>query len=675
MSMVTLFLLCATSCWCCEDWEYRHLLQRNEQLQRDNAALRLKLEVLQTEAVRRGLQETHLECCPCNRSGVPNVTVLSHYENGFNSTEPLQGSSWQVTSGTTTNAYRQLASGTTTSGTTTNPYWHVEEGDCVLDEDDCLTVVGIGQLCQVRTGDAFDGWLTLHDFPSASTSAQIFVNGVYYQSNTPEYDVWWDIETPATLDGVVPYPRFFNQYFTGLDATENTSIKVCRSNTTYEWTYWTCTVLGDDCTRSDNNPDRPCSMWYSDSRERGHPWCMAPTADGSEQAQVCGPCSCLPGEEQTYNSRVLADNWFAYEYIVCTPCVPGTFKSIGGFGADDLCSPCSAGQHTSTHGATACDLCEAGQIAALRGSSRCAECGAGQFTTEKGAWGCERCAAGRFGTSAGSSLCLCDAGHYRTDDNSSVCEACSAGHWSKADASACEACDPGHFAPGEGSSSCLPCIAGQFSATNNSTMCEDCAIGRFADDSGMEQCDGCYDVLSPGGANPRLWTTMREELWNDELVLLPVAGADKLDDSGCDAGAWMSLDSQCYECGEGVLCKGLGEVIVMEGYFAPSHDAGDVWKCHGIAKRCPGGSPGTCARNRVNTSLACGECTLGTRATTSGACEECGSGQPWLLALAALFLLVGLCVVYFLIAKEDRAKQKNSVALIAIIASQVVTAM
>ena len=73
MNMVTLLFLCVPS-WCCEDWEFQHLLQRHEQLQRDMAALRREME-LQTEAVR-GLQEAPLECCPC-RSGVPNVTVLS----------------------------------------------------------------------------------------------------------------------------------------------------------------------------------------------------------------------------------------------------------------------------------------------------------------------------------------------------------------------------------------------------------------------------------------------------------------------------------------------------------------------------------------------------------------------------------------------------------------------
>ena len=45
------------------------------------------------------------------------------------------------------------------------------------------------------------------------------------------------------------------------------------------------------------------------------------------------------------------------------------------------------------------------------------------------------------------------------------------------------------------------------------------------------------------------------------------------------------------------------------------------------------------------------------------------------MALAALFLLVGLCVVYLVTATKDRAKQRDSFSLIAVLVSQVVTAM
>ena len=46
----------------------------------------------------------------------------------------------------------------------------------------------------------------------------------------------------------------------------------------------------------------------------------------------------------------------------------------------------------------------------------------------------------------------------------------------------------------------------------------------------------------------------------------------------------------------------------MEKHFQPGDNAGDVWKCHGVKERCPGSDPGTCAKNWLNTNLACAEC-------------------------------------------------------------------
>ena len=242
----------------------------------------------------------------------------------------------------------------------------------------------------------------------------------------------------------------------------------------------------------------------------------------------------------------------------------------------------------------------------------------------------------------------------------SACETCDPGHSSTLGTDSCEACAPGRFSGTVSADSCLPCDSGRYSSNASSTKCTYCDIGQFADVS---------------GANPHLWTTMREAMWNGECVLMPVDGADKLDDSGCVEGAWMSLDSQCYECGEGMLCHGLGKVILMEEYFAPRDNAGDVWKCHGVKERCPGGHPRTCAKNRLNTSLACGECEVGTRATTSGRCDECGSGELGLFVLVVFAFLVCLCVVYYLTATENRAQQEESIALIAILVSQIVTAV
>ena len=134
----------------------------------------------------------------------------------------------------------------------------------------------------------------------------------------------------------------------------------------------------------------------------------------------------------------------------------------------------------------------------------------------------------------------------------------------------------------------------------------------------------------------------------------------------------MSLSSQCAECGEGMVCPGMGSVTLNPGYFALLEDPANVWACHGVQERCPGGAPGTYAENRPNTSIACGDCKSSTRATTSGPCADCQATDV-LLLVGLLLVFFGLCVVYRVIASEDRAKQKLSIVFKTIVTSQTVT--
>merc|ERR1712012_581282 len=67
----------------------------------------------------------------------------------------------------------------------------------------------------------------------------------------------------------------------------------------------------------------------------------------------------------------------------------------------------------------------------------------------------------------------------------------------------------------------------------------------------------------------------------------------------------------------------MGEVEVQPGYSVSADgDGGFVWRCHGTDwARCPGGRPGTCAQQRLNTSVACEACEPGTRTTSDGPCQ------------------------------------------------------
>ena len=83
---------------------------------------------------------------------------------------------------------------------------------------------------------------------------------------------------------------------------------------------------------------------------------------------------------------------------------------------------------------------------------------------------------------------------------------------------------------------------------------------------------------------------------------------------------FLGQDGECHECTEGATCPGSGEVEVLPGYFSFSEDPGSIYRCHGNALRCPGG---TCADGRESTSMACSACLPGLRASEAG-CIPCG---------------------------------------------------
>ena len=262
-------------------------------------------------------------------------------------------------------------------------------------------------MCLIELTDLWDGAsIDVIAFSTERGFDYLYVNDYGYSGDNSDgffYDFELDIRE---LQGMVPVTTIM------WSADEIHSAPV-------EWANWTCTVLGDDCTRPFNNPNTSCSTLYADPDDEdggdllhdGHPWCTVASAVGHDENQPCGPCSCLAGEAQTYHSQVLRDNRTPYSHIVCTPCLPGTFKSVSGHGAADLCSSCSSGKHTSTHGATACDPCEAGRAAATAGSALCTVCPLGRHAPEEGSIACETRGAGHYSAEEGSSICeICVAG-------------------------------------------------------------------------------------------------------------------------------------------------------------------------------------------------------------------------------------------------------------------------
>ena len=301
-----------------------------------------------------------------------------------------------------------------------------------------------------------------------------------------------------------------------------TGWKICREAAApVEWANWTCTVLGDDCIRPYINPNTSCSILYSDRYDE----------DGDTEVHDGHPLRPVHSAT-TRSSRVDRAVVLREKH---RPTTVGFFVSTGPFTATSSALRAYLGS-SSPSVATALPIC----------APPAAE---------------ERIPAPTEPQEAGLVCETCGAGYCSAQEGSPVCEICVAGLFSLANASTCEACAPGRFSRTVSADSCLPCDSGRCRANASSTRCTDCDIGRFADVSGMSMCYLCYDVLSPSGANPHLWTTMQEAMWNGEFVLMSVDGADKLDDCGCDEGEWVSLHLQCHECGEEMLCNGLGKVI------------------------------------------------------------------------------------------------------------------
>ena len=482
------------------------------------------------------------------------------------------------------------------------------------------------QACTISIDGEWTGSIHIDAFETESHFDILTVNGVDYSGDLSHVQM-------EGLEGMVPVG---NIMWTSDYWTSGLGWRICRLPpvTSSPWSAekWSCTLDGSPClpfanTRSGAYP--ACTQMYSDLHDadgngnihNGHPWC-----DTYDQfSTMCGPCSCGAGEQQSYQMLKLFNRTDTLLYIECSACPAGRFKEVGGSGASDECSPCTSGKFQEGTGATACEACDKGSHASSEGSSTCSLCTPCKFGDELG---------------------------------DLVCNSCSAGSSSTSGSTACVACAPGRYSS-ETAPQCLSCSPGSFGSREGQTSCEECETGHFSISESQTACASCYEVLNPGGPNRDLWVTMERVQWKGQLEWANMLGAREVTSCGCAEGAWLSLASECFECGE--------------GWFA------EVWvssssRCHGDDwGRCPGGMPGSCARHRQNTSIACGECEPDTKNTTAGPCETCTGTDLGLLVAAVVVLLGGLSCVYCAIATENRARQRDDVALVGIMCGQMLT--
>ena len=147
---------------------------------------------------------------------------------------------------------------------------------------------------------------------------------------------------------------------------------------------------------------------------------------------------------------------------------------------------------------------------------------------------------------------------FGDDVSLTVCQECEAGHFSSTTRlTPCDRCLKGSFWVAK-DVGCQECSPGQF-LSQSMTTCSPCGAGRVQSESGQSACHPCSPVHYAGGPNAHLWTTL---IRNEHTELPEFSGSRSARDCGNVEGSWLDALSQRQECGEGVTCKGMGEVSV-----------------------------------------------------------------------------------------------------------------
>ena len=302
---------------------------------------------------------------------------------------------------------------------------------------------------------------------------------------------------------------------------------------------------------------------------------------------------CTPCPAGQYSSSINA--------LQCTPCPLGTYRPTAGANGSGACFQCTPGTYGDQEGtsAAACTSCPPATFNPLSGatsSAACRQCPAGTFGTEIGATQasqCVSCSAGYYAASAASTSCEpCDAGRYSTSvgaKSSSSCLACLPGTWS-------------NVTGANTSSACLPCEAGSYNPSFGSTACFFCLPGSYSNSLAATGCISC----PPGSYNPTPGA-------NSPLACIP-----------CDPGSYglssaATSNASCIPCSPGEYRDTFGSIIPCTlcpaGYYANTSRSS-------LCVLCPAGS-----YSFFTGSSTCSLCQLGYYSSTEGAtgCLQCGA--------------------------------------------------
>ncbi|CAK9115801.1 unnamed protein product [Durusdinium trenchii] len=233
----------------------------------------------------------------------------------------------------------------------------------------------------------------------------------------------------------------------------------------------------------------------------------------------------------------------------------------------------------------------------------------------------------------------------------------------------CTACTTGHYQKLSGETSCTECEMGRFLDTSGQSECALCPLGSYANSTAMTFCERCGD--GPEWTTSRLVTVVSDEESSEKWI--ETEGAASADLCSCIAG-WFFEKSKCIECSSGTRCVG-GELQLLPGYFSSVNDPGSVFKCYGSTDRCPGGLPGTCARGRDTTSVACGRCSPGLRSGGEAECIPCNGTDYFVLALLGLLLFASSGILHVVSLNASQGKKQTSLINTIVSVNQFVTCL
>ncbi|KAL3876442.1 hypothetical protein ACJMK2_034287 [Sinanodonta woodiana] len=243
----------------------------------------------------------------------------------------------------------------------------------------------------------------------------------------------------------------------------------------------------------------------------------------------------------TVSSDCAPGSYFLHTQQLCSPCIPGTYKTSVG---NTKCAECKPGTYSSSTGATSCTECEAGKYQPDWATSWCEVCEYGKTTNRNGSnsrsecvcapghyyyYGqcnpcargtykkytgntdCNDCHPGSYSSSAGAIACTeCEDGTYQPNWRTSSCQACEGvkttigrgsnsyqqcvcppGQYDIRGWLKCSPCQPGTYKPNAGDTSCFDCLPGTYSNSPGATSCTKCETGMYQPSTRQSSCHTC----------------------------------------------------------------------------------------------------------------------------------------------------------------------------------------